>query len=157
MMRAARFHVLHLTDGQRDGADDAPAERNAGDGDGDDDRRQSGADRHGDRHGQDQVRKCLHDLHDSLAHEVEASAEVPASHAPQRAGRRAEQHGRERDEEGGARAVDHARQGVAAHLISSEVRLRVRRFVHPREIGLQRIPGRDPRRRQGDDDDGEPD
>ena len=151
----SRLHEGHLAHRQRHRADDAPAEGDARDGDGEDDRLEPGADGHGDGHGEDEVGEGLEDLHDALAHEIEAPAQVAAGHAPQRADRRPEEHGGEGHEQRGARAVDHAAQGVAADLVGAQEALGVGRLVHAPEIGLERIAGREHRRRDGHEDDEE--
>ena len=130
-----------------------PPNGNARDGDGDDHRGETGADGHGDGHREDEVGERLEHLHHALAHQIEAAAEIAARHAPERAHRGAEQHGRERDEERGARAVDHARERVAPHLVGAEERLGVGRLVHPAEVGLERVARGDPRGGQRDQDD----
>ena len=106
--------------GDGDGADHPAAEGQARDGDGDDHRGEPRADGHGNGHGENQVGKRLEDLHDALAGEVEAAAEIAAGHAPQRAHGGAEEHGREGDEEGRPGAVDDAGEGVPPHLVGPE-------------------------------------
>jgi hypothetical protein len=116
----------------------------------------SGAERHGDRHRQDQVREGLQEFDDALAEQVEAPAEEAAGQPPQRAERRPQQHRRNRDGQRDAAAVDDAAQHVASDLVGAEPGQLVRRLPHPAEICHQRIGRRDQRREDGDEHDRRP-
>ena len=154
---ARRLDVLHLLERQHDRADDASAERYSGDGDGHDHRRHAAAQRHGDRHRQYQVGKGLQELDDTLTRHVEASTEVAAGQAPQRADGRAEQHRAQRHGERALGAVDDAAQRVAADLVGAEPVRLARRLLHGAEVRLERRIGRDQRcrHRHGDDQGGD--
>ena len=118
---ARRLDIGHFLQRQHDRADHPAAERYSGDGDRHDHGAEPGAQRHRDRHRQDQVGKRLQELDHALADEVEPAAEIAARQAPQRAERGAEQHRADRHGQRGAAAVDHPAQRIAADLVGAEI------------------------------------
>ena len=150
---ARRLDIGHLLQRQHDGADHPAAERNASDRDRDDHGADPGAERHRDRHRQDQVGKGLQELDDALADDVETSAEIAARQAPQGAQGGAEQHRADRDGQGCAAAVDDPAQGIAADLVGAEIMRRLGRLRHVAEIEFQRVVGRQERRSDRHHDD----
>ena len=150
---AGRFDVGHFLQRQHDRADDPAAERYSGDGDGNDHRADAGAQRHRDRHRQDQVGERLQELDQPLADQIELAAEVAAGQAPERTERGAQYDRRHRNGQRRAAAVDHPAQRVAADLVGAELVQLGRRFGHVPEVGFQRRIQRQRRRRDRNDDD----
>ena len=88
--------------------------------------------------------KRQHDVDNALDPVVDAAAEIAGRRAQQRAQRAAGNGRQDADRQRRARAVDDAREDVAAVLVGAEPVLRARRRQHRCEIDRLGIVGRDP-------------
>ena len=85
---------------------------------------------------QDDAGKRLDRVEDDHHAVVDAAAEVPAKQAEQDPADDRDQHRRDRGDEGDARAVDDAREQVAAEMVGAEQVILRRSLQHAREVLL---------------------
>jgi hypothetical protein len=87
---------------------------------------------------------CTPEVEDALEQHVEETAKIGAGDAEHEPDQAAHQRAGEADDERGARAVEDAREEVAAELVGAEDMLPARRLGHRGEVVRRRAVGRHP-------------